>query len=119
MMEDVTGALLALLATALPLAVLVTKAVDTTRNLIDKDDKLPKATWNVAAFVFGLALALGWQFNLASALAAVVPSLQNTTSLDGVAGQLLTGLAIGAMASFWHEKLSEWSAASGVTETSP
>jgi hypothetical protein len=109
-MENVVGALTGVLVLTLPLAVLITKGVDLIRNLVDSSGKLPKFTWNIAAFVLGLIIALGWQINFAAALADVIPSLQNTTSLDGVAGQILTGLAAGAMASFWHEKLDQWSA---------
>lgn len=108
-MEEVIGALTGLLAAAVPLAVGVTKGVDLTRNLVDPSDRLPKATWNIAAFAFGILLAIGWQFNIAGGLADVVPALANSTRLDGVAGQLLTGVAIGAMSSFWHEKLDQWS----------
>lgn len=108
-LSGVTGALTAFLIAAVPLALLVTKAVDTTRNLIDGGDSFPKVVWNVAAFVFGLVLCLGWQFNPVAGLAAAIPALSDSSALTGVAGQILSGLAIGAMAGFWHEKLDLWS----------
>jgi hypothetical protein len=111
-MEAVTGVFIAFLVAAVPLALLVTKAVDTVRNLIDRADTMPKVVWNVLAFAFGAGLCLGWQYNLVGTLSHAVPALTNSTRFDGIAGQLLTGLAVGAMASFWHEKLSAWSAES-------
>lgn len=108
-MDNVTGVFVAFLIAALPLAVLITKATDLVRNLLDKGDTLPKGLWNVVPFVLGAGLCLGWQLNLATTLAHSIPALAKDTHLDGVWGQLLTGLAIGAMAGFWHEKLDSWS----------
>lgn len=107
---DVFAPFVAFLVAALPLSVAVTKAVDFLRNLVDGDDSLPKVTWNVVAFAVGVGLAVGWQFNLMVPLIQAVPALAHTTRLTGVAGQVLTGLAIGGMAGFWHEKLDSWSA---------
>jgi hypothetical protein len=109
-MEQVFGVFTAFLIAAGPLAVGVTKAVDLTRNLVDKNDSLPKFTWNIEAFVLGVGLAVGWAYNLVAAVAHQVPALSTSTALDGTAGQIITGLAIGAMAGFWHEPLSGWGA---------
>ena len=108
-MEDVTGVFVAFLLAAGPLALLVTKAVDTVRNLVDAAGAMPKFVWNLAAFVFGVVLCLGWGYNLVSTLAHSIPALSQNTAFDGVWGQVLTGMAVGAMAGFWHEKLDEWS----------
>jgi len=94
----------AFLVLAVPIAVGVTKAVDLVRNAIDPNDSIPKVVWNILAFVFGVALCIGWQVNLASAAGL------KQSSLAGTAGQILTGLALGAMASFWHEAMDAWSA---------
>jgi len=108
-MEGVVAVFTAFLVAAVPLALLVTKAVDLARNLFDKADSAPKWVWNVVAFIVGLVICLGWQFNYVTALADAVPALSGSTTLDGVAGQIITGLSVGAMASFWHEKLDQWS----------
>lgn len=109
-MESVTAALTAFLVTAGPLAVLVTKGVDLVRNLFDPNAGAPKVVWNVVAFVVGVALCVGWQLNPVAGLAHTVPALMASTGLDGVVGQVLSGLVLGAMAGFWHEKLDQWSA---------
>jgi hypothetical protein len=110
-LDMVIGAFTAFLVAAVPIAVLVTKVTDMVRNLVDPTaTRLPKVTWNVVPFVVGAAICVGWGFNPVAALANTVPALADGfNSLDGIAGQLLSGLAVGAMASFWHEKLDEWS----------
>lgn len=115
-LDMVIGAFTAFLVAAVPIAVFVTKATDTIRNLVDPVSaerpvpRLPKVTWNVVPFLIGVGLCVGWGFNPVAGLANAVPALANTFhALDGVAGQILSGLSIGAMASFWHEKLDEWS----------
>lgn len=104
-----TGVFVAFLAAVVPLALLVTKGVDFVRNLLDKDDSAPKWMWNATAFIMGILLCLGWEFNLVSALAASIPALAENTALEGIWGQVLTGMAVGASAGFWHEKLDQLS----------
>jgi hypothetical protein len=108
-MEAVFAAFTVFVVAAVPLAIGVTKAVDTLRNLLDKDDGAPKVVWNLVALVLGLGVCLGWQFNYLSALVDAIPALANETRLDGVAGQALTGITVGAMAGFWHEKMDQLS----------
>jgi hypothetical protein len=93
------------------LSLTVTKVVDFIRNAADKNGKLVGSwVWNVAAFGGGVAFALGWQLNIGPALASLVPALaSDAATLQGLAGQVLTGLMIGAGAGFWHEVLSAWS----------
>lgn len=110
-MDNVTGVFIAFLVAAVPLAVLVAKVVDTVRNLIDNADSVPKWVWNVLALVVGVLICLGWGFNLVATLARSIPAFEGNDWADGVAGQILTGLAIGAMAGFWHEKMDQWSSA--------
>ena len=116
-MEPVFAALTAFAVAALPLAVGVTKAVDFARNLLDKDDSYPKVIWQASALGFGLLVCLGWGFNVFAALADSVPALATSSALDGVWGDVLTGITIGAMASFWHEKLDEWSSSAKASRT--
>ena len=108
-MEIAFAAFTAFLVAALPLSVGVTKIVDTIRNLVDRAGKLPKVTWNVLALVVGLAVALGFEINLLAPIAAAIPALDDWTP-DSTVGQILTGISLGAMAGFWHEKMDEWSA---------
>lgn len=109
-MEAFGGVLTAFLVAALPLAVTVTKVVDLVRNLVDPTDKLPKVLWNVLALVIGVLVALGFEVNLFAPIAAAIPALKDWTP-DSTMAEILTGLSIGAMAGFWHEKMDQWSSA--------
>jgi hypothetical protein len=113
-MEQVTAVFAAFLIAVGPLAIGVTKAVDLIRNVADKNDTWPKWSWNVAAFVLGAGVAVGWGYNLVAAVAHQIPALSTSSSLDGVAGQLLTGVAIGAVASYWHERMDIASSAAKI-----
>lgn len=111
-MQDVVDVDLAAVAAVLvaavlvfgPFSQLVTKAVDTLRNAFDRRGRLPKVTWNISAFVVGVALALLFGINLAAQVAKTFPALVDTTVLDSTWGVVLTGLISGAMASYWHER---------------
>jgi hypothetical protein len=85
-----------------PLAILITKTVDTIRNALDKAGTWPKVVWNLAAFALGVAYCLAFGVNLAGLIdfRGEVSSM-----LQGTGGEVLTGLAIGATASFWHEHM--------------
>ena len=108
-MNEAFAAFTAFLIAALPLAVGVTKIVDTVRNLFgDAQARVPKVAWNILALVVGVLFALGFELNLFDALAAAIPAIKGDIAA-GTAGQVLTGLSIGAMAGFWHEKMDEWS----------
>jgi hypothetical protein len=108
-METFGGVLTAFLVAALPLAVTVTKVVDLIRNLIDPNDTMPKVLWNILALVIGALMAVGFEINLLAPVAAAIPALKSWAPDDTMA-EILSGLSIGAMAGFWHEKMDEWSA---------
>lgn len=103
-MEDVFATLTAVAVVFGPLAVADTKLVDSVRNVLDKDDSWPKVTWNILAFVLGLAVCLLWELNVVEALVTQVPALSGV-DLSGVPGQVLTGLGVGGFASYWHERM--------------
>jgi len=107
--DNVLGVFTAFLAAVVPLALLVTKGVDFLRNLLDKGDTWPKWVWNLVAFGLGILMCVGWEFNLISAIASSIPALADNTALNGFWGQVVTGMAVGATAGFWHEKLDEMS----------
>lgn len=109
-MDDAFSAFTAFLIASLPLAVGVTKIVDFIRNLVDATATAPRWVWNLVALVVGVAFCVGWGFNLFTPLVAAVPALKDSHLADGVPGEVLSGIAVGAMAGFWHEKLDEWSA---------
>lgn len=109
--DAVLGVFVSFLVLAAPIAGFITKAVDFVRNLIDPSGTKPKVLWQVLAFVFGVAICLGWGFNPFSGLVRSIPALAENSNFDGIAGQILSGLAAGAMASFWHEKLDQWHSA--------
>jgi hypothetical protein len=108
-MEQAFAVFTTFLIAALPLAVGVTKIVDTIRNLLDPSDKFPKVAWNLVAIVIGVAFCLGWGFDIFTPLVQAIPAFKDS-SLTGSAGEILSGICVGAMAGFWHEKLDSWSA---------
>lgn len=101
--------LVAFLVAAGPLAIMVTKSVDFIRNALDKADTWPKWSWNVAAFAIGVGYCLLFAVNLMNNI-AFRPEVAGR--LNGVWGSVITGLAIGGVASFWHEHMSAASAKS-------
>jgi hypothetical protein len=108
-MNEAFAAFTAFLIAALPISVGVTKIVDTVRNLFgEKQAAVPKWVWNVLALVVGVAFALGFEINLLAPIAAAIPALKDW-SPDETAAQILTGISLGAMAGFWHEKMDQWS----------
>jgi hypothetical protein len=77
---------------------IVTKLVDTTRNLLGDDgQKFPKWLWNVEAFGLGLAGAFLFQIEPVQ-----VPD-SFRFEVSGAALQAATGLMVGAVASGLHE----------------
>jgi hypothetical protein len=108
-MEVFGGVLVAFLVAALPLAVTVTKVVDFVRNLLGTGQaNVPKWVWNLLALALGVIVALAFEINLIAPVAAAIPALKDW-SPDSTMAEILSGLAIGAMAGFWHEKMDEWS----------
>lgn len=75
-------------------AATVTKAVDFIRNAADPKATAPKWIWNLLAFGFGIVIAY------TSSLAIYTGSW----------GQVVTGIAIGAAASGFHEVFDFFSA---------
>lgn len=104
---DVLAAFVALGVAIGPISILVTKMVDFARNLLDASATYPKAVWNAAAFVIGVVVCVGWGYNVFAPFVDLVPALRDSTALDGLAGQVLTGLATGAMAGGWHERFAK------------
>ncbi len=69
-------------------AATVTKTVDFTRNMFDASGTAPKWIWNLSAFVYGVAIAY----------------LSGLSAFPGHRIDLfVTGLAIGAASSGFHE----------------
>jgi uncharacterized transporter YbjL len=90
----------AIAAAVFLLAPAVTKFVDTIRNAVDPGGHAPKVVWNLVAFASGVALCLVFGLNY-------VPLIEiggHTANLGEVAGQVVTGLVLGGVASGWHEK---------------
>jgi hypothetical protein len=104
---DTAGMLSAFLVLAVPIAITITKSVDFLRNTLDKADRAPKWIWNVAAFGIGIAYCLLFEVNFHHTMEGLHPQVAEL--MTGTWGQVVTGIGIGAMAGFWHEKLDEWS----------
>ena len=98
-----------------PLAIGITKVVDFIRSF-DKDDSWPKGLWIALALFFGVAVALITASNFADLITGLRPEV--VERLGGTTGQVLTGLAIGATASFWHEHLDRTSTAASLNRES-
>jgi hypothetical protein len=108
-MEQFGGVVIAFLAAAGPFAVAVAKLVDTVRNALGAAQaNVPKVVWNLLALALGVIAAFAFEINLFDPIAAAIPALKDWSPSSAL-GQLMTGLAIGAMAGFWHEKMDEWS----------
>ena len=97
--------LTAFLAAIGPVAIFLTKGTDFVRDF-DKGDTRPKQLWIALPLAGGVGLALLTGANFVHLIVGLDPNVQS--GLSGVAGKVITGLAIGAMASFWHEPLSGW-----------
>lgn len=81
-----------LLAATTAYGATVTKIVDAIRKFDRDDDESRKVIWNVLPLLIGVLVA--WLFDV------------NAVDGDGtnpIFGLILTGLAIGASASGWHE----------------
>jgi len=114
------AAIAALIAVAWPLSVSVTKVVDFIRNLFgDKQNNMPHWLWNAVAFAVGIGAALGWGINLLAPIIAQVPALADKAGTNDTLGQILTGIVLGAMAGFWHDKMAQWAAAHGNVGPNP
>lgn len=91
----------ALLAAIAAGAAVVTASVNVLRGIADKDHTWPNWALDLVALAVGVGYALGWSVDLSAQAFALVPALAGDTSrLTGVAGQVLTGLAFGAGATF-------------------
>jgi hypothetical protein len=101
------GATTEVVAVATVFAIVVTKTVDLIRNIVGSfvEGVVPKATWNVAALGLGVAMALTWHVNL-------LDNYSDPNSVvQGMFGQVLTGLAIGGVSSGYHELFDALSSA--------
>lgn len=87
-----------------PLAILVTKTVDTLRNMFG--EVAHKWVWNLASFAIGVGYCLLFAVNL---IATIELRPEVAGKLGGTWGEVLTGLGIGAVASFWHEHMDKTS----------
>lgn len=80
------------------IGLVIHQAVAFLRNAFDKNDRLPKALWNLVPWMLGIIVAV---------ILCNVHSLQNWLHLaspDCVATVLL-GLGFGSVAAFWHSVL--------------
>lgn len=80
------------------IGLVVHQAVAFLRNAFDKNDRVPKAVWNLVPWALGILIAV---------VICNVHQLQNWLSLtspDCVA-TVLIGLGFGSVAAFWHSVL--------------
>ena len=80
-------------------SMLITKVVDLFRNVVGPTigPYVSKWTWNAAPLGLGIAMAIAWRVN-------VLDNYSDPTSVvQGVFGQVLTGLAMGGTSSGYHE----------------
>jgi hypothetical protein len=97
--------LTAFLAAIGPVAILITKLVDFVRSF-DKANTWPKALWIALALLGGVVYAFLTGMDFVHLINGLDPAV--TTGIGATGSKLVTGLAVGAMACFWHEPLSSW-----------
>lgn len=90
------------IATLWPIA--VTKITDFIRNLVDRNDTAPKWVWNIVPFGLGVVISLTLEIDYSALIPALPEPMRN---LSGTPAEILTGIGIGALGSFWHE-LMDW-----------
>ena len=80
-------------------ALLITKIVDFVRNAFagGEGSQPPKWLWNLLALVLGVVVALVFDLNIFAEI--------TDSSGPAWAGQVVTGLGMGATGSGWHEVL--------------
>jgi hypothetical protein len=90
-----------------PLAIGLTKLVDGVRSVVDRSPETPWPdwVWILVAMAIGIGAALGFEINVADALIKTVPAFNQTTALEGVWGQVVTGIGMAGMASYWHSNM--------------
>lgn len=90
-----------------PLAIGLTKLVDGIRAVVDRSPDSPWAdwVWILVAMGIGVGAAVGFEINVASALIKTVPAFNQTSALEGVWGQIVTGVGMAGMASYWHSNM--------------
>lgn len=116
--QAIVGVFTAFLFAIGPLALLTERAVTFLKTLLgDLVKNAPAVVWLVAGFAVALGICLGWQYNFIATLAHSIPAMTDKSTFDGVSGQVLTGLSVGAAAGFWHEKIAELRARRGVPST--
>ena len=88
----------------------VNRAVDFLRNAFDKNDRVPKAYWLLAAWGVGILVAL---------LTCNVAPLAHLLNVSGSScvNTVVAGLGFGSVAGFWHEVLDALSSLSGPSST--
>jgi hypothetical protein len=91
--------LVAFLVAAGPLALMVTQTVD---MLLNAGLNVPSWMKNALAFIVGVGYCLLFGVNLMGTI-AFRPEV--AARLEGVWGEVITGLAIGAVAGFWDRHL--------------
>jgi hypothetical protein len=99
-----------LLTATTAFALLVTKLVDFCRNAFGPVRADRKWIWNLLALGLGVAMAVLFQIDV------LQPYEHNDTAV--FAGRVLTGLAIGAAGSGWHEALDALSGVAKATKSS-
>lgn len=91
-----------------PYALTTMKVVDLYKAVVVRRFGLPAWTSAVAAFVVGVGIAVVFEVNLPDVVVAAYPAVGAGRFADGLWGQVLTGLGIGALASGWYERVSSW-----------
>lgn len=91
-----------------PLAIGLTKLVDGLRLLLDRTPETPWPgwIWIGSALVIAIVSCLAFEVNVAAALIKTVPAFNQSSSLDGTWGQVVTAVGMAGMASYWHEHMS-------------
>ncbi len=87
-----------------PGAMGITKIVDFVRGF-DKGDTWPAWIWIAAAFIIALVICLGFEVNIIGGFFKELPAFSGSSSMDGVAGQVLTAIGLAGASSYWHGRM--------------
>lgn len=99
------NAAVVLIAALAAVALVVTKTVDFVRSVAGGwFEGVAAWVWIALSFVVGVAYCVGWGIDLSDGVLRLVPALAEV-DFGPTAGTVLTGLATGAGADFWHKIL--------------
>lgn len=83
----------------------ITWIVDRVRDAVSfGDDPRYKIVWPLLGFAIALLACVGFGVNVVGALFVQIPRFAESTALNGLAGEVVTAVALAGVASSWHDR---------------